>query len=98
MRPFGRIAITIWFALTKGKPAGQIFPGYNYENAPAFVIPQEEHVNLNPTNRIGTYSDTPRNLMAKTLWDLKNKTEAPNSSLWNLLNLVNQKFPGVLQR
>jgi hypothetical protein len=81
----------------QGAAARQAIPGYDYNNAPAIVLPRNEHIELNPTNVQGLYNVNPRELMAKTIWDLRNYTNTPNSALWELIALFEQTFSGVLR-
>ncbi len=82
----------------QGAPAESVFPSYNYNNAPGIVIPGGEHIEMNATNVPSTYTTTPRDLMAKTLWDLRQFTDAPNSALRELVDLVHKVFPGALDK
>jgi hypothetical protein len=75
-----------------------VIPGYDYNNAPAIVLSRNEHIELNPSNVQGLYTNSPRDLMAKTIWDLRNYTNTPNSALWELIDLFDQTFPGVLMK
>lgn len=77
-------------------PASQVIPNYDPDNAPTIVLPKDEHIELNSENIIGPYLGTARDLMAKTINDLRAVTNAPNSALWQLLSLVNQIYPGAL--
>jgi RHS repeat-associated protein len=78
----------------QGQPAGQVINGYDYPNAPAITLPDGEHYALNPTNLQGPYNGTPRDLLAKTIRDLRNYTGAPNSALRQLIELNMQMYPG----
>ncbi len=75
-------------------PAGQVIRGYKPGAAPAIVLPQTEHRAVNAANLTGSYTGTPRDLAAKTLSDLRNYTNAPNSALRNLLSLMRSTYPG----
>jgi hypothetical protein len=79
-------------------PASQVIGDYDYQNAPAIALPNSEHFAVNNANIRGSYSDTARNLLAKTVQDLRNYTNTPNSSLWGLIELFNSSFPGVLRK
>lgn len=77
-------------------PASQVIPNYDPKNAPTIALPKEDHWDMNATNIKGTFSGTPRDLLAKTLWDLRNYV--PNDPLWKLLRFNEQKYPGVYDK
>jgi len=64
-------------------PAGQIIEDYNKRTAPSIAIPKEMHDQI-PTLR-GEFYGTARDLLAKDIRDLRNYTDAPNSSLQQLI-------------
>jgi RHS repeat-associated protein len=74
-------------------PAGQVVGGYNPGNGPSIAIPRGEHSGI-PTVK-GEYTGTARELLAKDIRDLRNNTNAPNSSLRELIDLNKQTFPGT---
>jgi len=79
----------------QGKPAEQLKNGYDYENAPGMVVPTKEHRDtpvLKGTEKAGSA----RNQLAKDIRDLRNNTNAPNSSLQRLIQLNKQLFPDAL--
>jgi len=69
----------------------QLVPGYDRATGPAITVPRSEHVNI-PTVR-GPVTGTPRDQLAKDIWDLRNNTNAPNSSLQELINLNKTMYP-----
>jgi len=75
------------------QPASQILPNYNPNRAPAITLPNGEHMSMNNTNLTGQYTGTARDLLAKTIWDLRNTTGAPNSSLWDLIKQNKITYP-----
>ena len=77
-------------------PAAQIIEGYNKRTAPAIAIPKEMH-ELIPTSK-GTFNSTARDLLAKDIQDLRNYTNAPNSSLRELINLNKQLYPKAFKK
>jgi len=79
----------------QGHPAGQIINNYDYANAPAIALPNPEHIAVNRANLRGPYGGTPRDLLAKTIRDLRNYTNAPNSALQKLVRLNKNRYPGV---
>ncbi|MEX8505368.1 RHS repeat domain-containing protein [Leptothrix ochracea] len=74
-------------------PAGQAVGGYNPANGPSIAIPRGEHLRI-PTIK-GEYTGTARDLLAKDIRDLRNNTNAPNSSLRELIDLNKQTYPGA---
>jgi hypothetical protein len=87
--------LDIHHAMQKG-PAGQIIDGYNPNTAPAIAVPATLHENI-PTIR-GPFEGNARGLLAKDIRDLRNKTDAPNSALRELVNLNKQMYPGSFDR
>ncbi len=82
----------------QGNPASQIIKDYNYPSGPAIALPHAEHLSVNTANIVGKVTGTPRDLLAKTVSDLRNYTQAPNSSLNGLIGLVKSMFPGVFNK
>jgi RHS repeat-associated protein len=80
----------------QASPMGQLLPGYNRATAPAIALPELEH-GLIPTVRSET-TMTPRGLLANDIWNLRNFTEAPNSSLQNLIQLNKEMYPGGFKK
>jgi hypothetical protein len=79
-------------------PASQVISDYNKIKGPAIALPSSEHMKLNAMNIKGQYSGIPRDLLAKTVIDLKNFTNTPNSSLQQLIALVKATYPGVFTK
>ena len=77
-------------------PLEQIIPGYNRATAPAIAVPQNPHRTI-PTVR-GPYTGTARDQLAKDIRDLRNYTDAPNSSLRELIDLNKQTYPNAFQK
>jgi len=77
-------------------PATQAIPGYNRLTAPSIAIPQAEH-RLIPTIS-GNYNGAARDLLAKDILDLRNYTNAPNSSLQELIQLNKQTYPNAFAK
>uniref|UniRef100_UPI001B7F8F4B RHS repeat-associated core domain-containing protein n=1 Tax=Thiobacillus thioparus TaxID=931 RepID=UPI001B7F8F4B len=75
----------------QGNPMSQIIPGYQYNSAPAIVLPTEIHQAI-PTVR-GAVTGTARSQLAKDILDLRRYTDAPNSSLRELINLNKSMYP-----
>ena len=73
-------------------PFEQIIPGYNRNTGPAIAVPRAQHGNI-PTVR-GSVTGNARDQLAKDIRDLRNYTDAPNSSLRELIDLNNQMYPG----
>ncbi len=77
-------------------PLEQIVPGYNRATAPAIVVPRAQHITI-PTVR-GPYTGTARDQLAKDIWDLRNYTEVPNSSLRQLIEFNKRMYPEAYTR
>jgi len=77
-------------------PLEQIIPSYNRATAPAIAVPRGQHSTI-PTVR-GPYTGTARDQLAKDIRDLRNYTDAPNSSLRELIDLNKQTYPTPFQK
>lgn len=71
-----------------------MIPGYSYPDGPAIALPAEEH-GLIP-NLKGEYSRSPQDLVARDFGNLRDFTNALESSIQELLNLIGQGYPGTL--
>jgi hypothetical protein len=60
-------------------PAEQIIPGYDRRTAPAIALPNAEHAAI--PNLRGPYTGDARSLLARDIRNLRQFTNAPNSSL-----------------
>lgn len=74
-------------------PAGQVVGGYNPATGPSIAVPRGEHSRI-PTLK-GEYGGSARDLLAKDIRDLRNNTNAPTSSLRDLIDLNKQTYPGA---
>ena len=74
----------------------QLVPGYVRGTAPAIALPQAEHA-LIPNMR-GPVNVSVRDLVAKAIRALRNFTNAPNSSLQELIKLNKAMYPGVFKK
>jgi hypothetical protein len=74
----------------------QIVPGYNRGTGPAIALPRAEHAAV-PTLR-GPVSMSPRSLLARDIWNLRQYTNAPTSSLQQLIQLNKGMFPGAFAK
>lgn len=74
----------------------QLVPGYGRATGPAITVPRAEHVQI-PTVR-GPVSGSARDQLAKDIRDLRNHTNAPNSSLQELIEFNRKEFPGAFQK
>ncbi len=74
----------------QASPAGQVIPDYDPQTASGIALPDSEHRAV-PTIR-GDYSGDARSLVAKDMQDLRNYTNAPNSALQQLLNLIKAMY------
>ena len=71
----------------------QIVPGYNPQTAPAIAVPTIQHRAI--PNLTGSYTGTARDLLARDIRNLRNFTEAPDSSLRELIQLNKEMYPGA---
>ena len=78
------------------KPAQQAIKSYNPKTVPTIVLPSKEHKKI-PTIK-GQYNDTPRNLLAKDIQDLRQNTQAPNSALQKLIAESKKAYPQNLNK
>ena len=79
-------------------PTGQVISGYDWETAPSIVLLHGEHLEVNSQNLAGYCLLSPRDLLAKTIWDLRTYTGAPNSALQELIWLNRTVYPGAYGR
>jgi hypothetical protein len=70
-----------------------VIPGYSYGEAPAIVLPAEEHALI--PNLKGRYDGTPEQLLQRDIENLRANTDAPESSLQQLYELVRRTYPGA---
>lgn len=75
---------------------GQVVEGYSRATGPAIALPHAEHA-LIPNLR-GPVSLTPRQLLARDIWNLRQYTNAPNSSLLEVIELNKQMYPEAFAR
>ncbi len=73
--------------------AGQAISGYVAEDGPAIALPEGEHGRILPLK--GGYGGTARELLARDLWQLHEKTGAPNSALQQLADMNKAKYEGA---
>ena len=69
----------------------QIVPGYSRATGPAIALPAAEHAAV-PTLR-GTVDMSPRTLLARDIWILRQHTNTPNSSLLKIIELNKTMYP-----
>jgi len=81
----------------QGKPAGQLIEGYEYKNAPGIALPKAEHSDI-PTLKRENTAGTPRQQLAKDIRDLRKYTNAPNSSLQQLIDLNKFIWPELYNK
>lgn len=74
------------------KPASQIISGYDKKTAPAIALPRVEHKAIQPLKGLNTAGNA-RQQLAKDIRDLRKNTNAPNSSLGNLIDLNKKMSP-----
>lgn len=76
----------------QGQPAKKPIHGYDYSNAPGIALPNAEHQRI-PTSKGATTAGSPRQQLAKDIRDLRNYTNAPNSSLQQLIQYNKLLYP-----
>jgi hypothetical protein len=74
----------------------QIIGGYDPKAAPAIALPTGEHRAI--PNLRGTYGGSARDLLARDVRSLRNNTNAPNSSLIELIDLNKELYPGSFSK
>jgi len=74
----------------QGSAARQVIPGYDYPTAPAIALPEAEHAAI-PVIR-GVYEGTAEDLIRQGLSDLQAYTNAPQSAIDELSNLIAETF------
>jgi hypothetical protein len=74
-------------------PLKQMIPGYSRSTSPAIAVPEELHRTI-PVLR-GATNLTPRQVLARDIWNLRKYTDVPNSSLRELIELNKQMYPGA---
>jgi hypothetical protein len=74
----------------------QVIPGYKSTSGAAIALPEAEHLAI-PKLR-GTVDLTPRQILAKDARDLRMYTNAPNSSLRELIQLNKRLFAEAFAR
>lgn len=77
-------------------PAGQAVKGYDPATGPSIALPRGEHSRLLTLK--GDYTGSARDLLARDIRDLRNNTNAPNSSLRQLIDLNKEMYPGAFGR
>jgi RHS repeat-associated protein len=74
----------------------QIIPGYNPQTAPAIAVPTVQHRAI--PNLTGPYTGTARDLLARDIRNLRNYTDAPNSSLHEVIQLNKEMYPNAFKK
>jgi hypothetical protein len=74
-------------------PAKQVIEGYDPKNAPSISLSVKEHKKI--PNLKGEYSGKPRDLLAKTVKDLRNYTKTPNSNILELIKENKKQYPNL---
>ncbi|MBX3415936.1 MAG: hypothetical protein KF708_24860, partial [Pirellulales bacterium] len=72
-------------------PLSLVIPGYDSYTAPAIVLPNTEHVTI--PNLRGNTDLTARDILARDIKNLRDKTNAPNSALQQLIQLNKWLYP-----
>ena len=82
--------------VVQSHPGRQAIPGYNRATAPAIALPAREHRRISTVR--GAYIGNARDQLAKDIMDLRMHTNAPNSSLQQLIQLNKQMYPGSFRK
>jgi RHS repeat-associated protein len=82
--------------VVQSHPAKQIIRGYNRENAPSILVPDYLHRRLPKIS--GEYSGNARSLLAGDIKNLRNLTDAPNTSLKKLIRMNIEMYPGAFRK
>ncbi|WNN47249.1 hypothetical protein RIN58_12580 [Siccibacter colletis] len=77
-------------------PAGQVVTGYDPKTGPSIALPRAEHQQI-PTMK-GPYSGSARDLLAKDIRDLREYTNAPASSIKELIKLNKEMYPEAFMK
>jgi RHS repeat-associated protein len=77
-------------------PMEQLVSDYDRATAPAIALPEGEHAMI-PTIK-GATTMTPRELLANDIQNLRNFTEAPNTSLQELIRLNKSMYPNAFTK
>ena len=80
----------------QARPMEQLIPGYNRASGPAIAIPEELHRTI-PKIR-GATDFMPRQVLANDIRNLRTYTNAPNSSLQELIEMNKQMYPGAFRK
>ncbi len=70
----------------------QVAPGFTRAGGASIALPTAEHLGI-PTLK-GSFEGSARSLLARDISNLRNYTNAPNSSLIELIRLNKQLYPG----
>lgn len=74
----------------------QVVPGYDPRTAPAIALPAAQHRMVPKIS--GPYTGSARDLLAADIRNLRKFTEAPNSSLQELIQLNKAMYPGAFAK
>jgi len=74
----------------------QVVPGYSRTTGPSIALPHAEHAMI--SNLRGPVNLTARQVLARDIRNLRNSTNAPNSSLRALIQLNKNMYPEAFSR
>jgi len=83
--------------VSQSKPTSQIIADYDKKTAPAIALTQAEHKAI-PTLKGTATAGNARQQLAKDIKDLRKHTNAPNSSLQNLIDLNKKTYPNAFKK
>nr|WP_254679321.1 polymorphic toxin-type HINT domain-containing protein [Celeribacter baekdonensis] len=74
---------------------GELVEGYDYGSAPAIELPKSEHAAVTAAQRArgNAPAATARDQLAQDARDLRNETNAPNSSIQEVIDKSKDKYP-----
>lgn len=73
----------------------QVVPGYSRVTAPTIVLPRAEHLKI--PNLRGIIDLTPREVLARDIWNLRRLTRAPIGALRKLIELNKSMYPEAFE-
>lgn len=81
----------------QSQPASQVIKEYDKSTAPAIALPKAEHKAI-PVLKGTKTAGNARQQLAKDIKDLRNNTNAPNSSLQKLIDLNKKTYPEAFKK
>ena len=77
----------------QGQPAGEVIPGYNYDNGLVVAIPQDQHSKMNGTNyKAGEFQGSAADLLDENAQNMQEYTTIPPDKLNALNNEARSRY------